>query len=290
MSLSGIKKKRAIIALLFILPAVVSFAIFRIFPMIYAFFLSFYNFKILGSKRVSFVGLGNYLHLLQDAVFWKVVANTLLYAALIVPITLSISLGLALLLNKKFKLTRLFETIYFLPIVTSMVAISVVWRMLYQPNFGLINHLLSQVGLAGPAWLLSPKYSLVSVAIVVIWTNIGYFIIIFLGGLNNIPRVYYDAARIDGAGNFACFTNITLPLLKPITLFVAVMLTITSLRIFTVVFLLTRGGPIDSSKPVVLLIYQYGFEFFRFSYATTLAVALFVIILTITVLEIKFIR
>ena len=291
MSRVGIKRKRVIIAFLFILPAMASFITFRIFPIIYAFFLSLFNIKILGSlKGVSFVGLENYLDLCRNAVFWRVVANTLLYAAIIVPITASISLGLALLLNKKFKLAKLFETIYFLPIVTSMVAISAIWSMLYQANFGLINHLFSLIGLAGPAWLLDAKYSLISVAIVIIWTNIGYYIVIFLGGLNNIPRLYYEAARIDGANDFTCFTKITLPLLKPIILFVIVMLTMISLKVFTPVYMLTRGGPMDSSKPLVLLLYQYGFEFYRYSYATTIAVALFMIILAITLLEFKFFR
>lgn len=205
------------------------------------------------------------------------------------PIGTILSLIVALLLNlEKLKLREFFKAVYFLPVVTTMAAIAIVWQRLYQTQFGLFNYLLSLMGIPKIGWLLDKKTVLLSIVIMTVWKNLGYYAIIFLAGLQMIPEIYYEAAIIDGANKFQCFKNITLPLSKPTTMFVIVMSTISAFQTFDQIYIMTEGGPMNSTKVVVLQVFQSAFEFFRFGYASAMAVILLIFILAMTIIQIKF--
>jgi multiple sugar transport system permease protein len=281
------KHRRWIWGYLFIIPVLLLFSVFRIYPLIRSFSLGFYQWNILSPIK-PFVGLQNYRELFEDAVFVQGFKNTIIYTVTLIFVGTIIALFLALLLNRKFKLKGTFKLVYFLPVITPMVAAAVIWEWLYQPQFGLFNGILKYLGLPTQQWLMSKDQALMSVIIFSMWKGVGYNMIIFLAGLQGIPNIYYEAARIDGANSFQCFKGITLPLLMPTTLFVIVMSTISTLQVFTQIYVMTEGGPINATMVVVLHIYKVGFDFLRFGYASAIATVLFIFILAITVLQLKF--
>lgn len=281
------KHRRWIWGYLFIIPVLLLFSVFRIYPLIRSFFLGFHQWNILSPIK-PFVGLQNYRELFEDAVFVQGFKNTIIYTVTLIFVGTIIALFLALLLDRKFKLKGTFKLVYFLPVITPMVAAAVIWEWLYQPQFGLFNGILKYLGLPTQQWLMSKDQALMSVIIFSMWKGVGYNMIIFLAGLQGIPNIYYEAARIDGANSFQCFKGITLPLLMPTTLFVIVMSTISTLQVFTQIYVMTEGGPINATMVVVLHIYKVGFDFLRFGYASAIATVLFIFILAITVLQLKF--
>lgn len=281
------KHRRWIWGYLFIIPVLLLFSVFRIYPLIRSFSLGFYQWNILSPIK-PFVGLQNYRELFEDAVFVQGFKNTIIYTVTLIFVGTIIALFLALLLDRKFKLKGTFKLVYFLPVITPMVAAAVIWEWLYQPQFGLFNGILKYLGLPTQQWLMSKDQALMSVIIFSMWKGVGYNMIIFLAGLQGIPNIYYEAARIDGANSFQCFKGITLPLLMPTTLFVIVMSTISTLQVFTQIYVMTEGGPINATMVVVLHIYKVGFDFLRFGYASAIATVLFIFILAITVLQLKF--
>ncbi|GAH47418.1 unnamed protein product, partial [marine sediment metagenome] len=242
----------------------------------------------------TFVGLQNYLVVFNDSVAIGAFKNTLIFVAMIVPLGMILSLGLALLLSRfikpKFKLREAYKLFYFLPVITNAVAVSLVWQGIYQPRFGLLNGVLASLGFSRQGFLYDPSQALASIAVFSLWQMCGYYMIIYLAGLENIPPVFYEAARIDGASKLQCFRYITLPLLAPITLFVVILWTIGSLQVFTPVYVMTQGGPINSTNVAVLYIYKSAFEYLKLGYGSSLAVVLFLLIFSITGLQLKISR
>jgi multiple sugar transport system permease protein len=269
-------------AYLFIAPIVILFGIFRVYPSIQTLAYSFFRVELLRG-RFTFIGFENFFDLLSDTIFLKAVVNTLIYVISIVPISAGLALILAVLFNTHFRLKEFFKAIYFAPMVTSTVAAAMVWLWLYNPQFGLFNVILKMFGLPSQPWLMSSHQALPSIIIFSIWKSLGYNLIIYIAGLQAIPDVYYEAARIDGAGSLQQFFKITLPLLTPTTTFILIYNSILSFQVFDQVFVLTGGGPAYATTVVVLELYQQAFLKYRFGYASAMAMVLFLFILSITI-------
>lgn len=270
----------------FVLPAAVFFLIINIIPMLYAFFLSFHDWDLLSSK-MRFTLLENYALLLRDPVFMRSLWNTALYAAIVVPLQLALALFFALLLNAGVRCVGLFRMIYFIPVITSMIAAGYIWKWLYDPTFGVLNYALSFFGLSCP-FLRSTTLSLPSIALMSVWKGLGFNVVIFLAGLQGIPDTVYEAARIDGTSRWRTLTRITIPLLNPTIVFLAVMGVMRSLKIFGEIFVMAEnGGPLNSTRSVVFHIVETSFESYRMGYGAAMTVILFVIIIAITVFQLK---
>lgn len=268
-----------------LLPNVVGFFLFMLVPVVATFVLSFMKYDML--TKPKFVGLGNYITMFSDPIVWEVTKNTALYTILTVPIGMCISLLLAVMLDQKIAFRRFYRAAFFLPSITSMVVVAIVWQWIYNPEFGIMNYFLSLFGIQGPKWLLDSRTSLVSLAIVGIWKSAGYNMIIFLSGLQGISTSYYEAAKLDGAGIWQQFRYITLPLLKPTTFFIFVMSVISSFQVFDQVMLMTEGGPGRSSSVLVHYLYQNAFQYFKLGYACAIAYLLFFIIMGITIFNMR---
>lgn len=266
-------------------PNLVGFLMFTLFPVIASLLLSFTSYDILTPPE--WVGLYNYEEMfVYDKIVSQVVRNTLIYTACVVPIGIFLSLMLALALDQKIKFVRIFRSAFFMPVITSAVAVSLVWQWLYNPDFGLLNSFLKMVGVTEPpAWLNSQVYALPAVIVTSIWKNLGYNMLLFLAGLQNISTTYYEAAELDGANGVQRFMHITWPLLSPTTFFVFVMSVISSFQVFDLVQLMTRGGPGRATSTLVHYIYQNGFKFFYVGYASALAYLLFAMVLVITLIN-----
>lgn len=266
-------------------PNLLGFMLFTLVPVIASFVLSFTNYDILTAPE--FVGLANYEEMFRyDRIVGQVVRNTLVYTASVVPIGMFLSLMLALALDQKIKFVKIYRAAFFLPVITSAVAVSLVWQWLYNPDFGLLNSLLRMLGMQDPpAWLNSQVYALPAVIITSIWKNLGYNMLLFLAGLQNISITYYEAAELDGANGLQKLRHITWPLLSPTTFFVFVMSVINSFQVFDLVQLMTRGGPGRATSTLVHYIYQNGFKFFYVGYASALAYLLFAMVLVITIIN-----
>lgn len=279
-------KLEYVAAFLFLLPNIIGFIIFTLWPMIYSFFLGFVKWGLI--NEASFVGLDNYKEIFRDNIFWVCLKNTAVYSFVKVPLNLFLSLLLAILLNQEIKGRNFFRTIAFLPAVCSSVAVAIIWKpLLESTQNGLINHMLGFIGISPIPFLSSTTWALPSVIGVGIWKELGYFMIIYLAGLQGIPSSYYEAASIDGANARTKFFNITLPLLAPTTFFAFVTSLIGSFQIFDLTSVLTTGGPANSTNTLVMYIYQNGFRWFRMGYASSLALILFVIIFTVTMIQSK---
>jgi multiple sugar transport system permease protein len=275
-------------AYLFILPSLLFLAIFVVYPILSAFWLSLHRYTLL--EPPAWNGLTNYRLLLEDQRFVKALGNTFLFALMTVPVGTVISLLLAVLINRALRAIVFFRTAYYLPVVTSFVAVSFIWLWIYEPQFGLLNQVLGAVGLPTPAWLRDPATALLSIALLSIWKNAGYNMIIFLAGLQGIPQYLYEAAEIDGASAVQRFRYITVPMLSPTTFFVFVVYFIGALQMFVQAWILTQGGPLDSTLTVVYLIYQNGFENLKMGYASAMSVILFLFIALVTWINTRVVR
>lgn len=278
-------RKETVAGYLFLLPALGGILVFILGPVVAAIALSFTKWDLLTPAK--FIGLSNYQELIQDPMFRKVMLNTLIFTGASVPLSLILSLGLALALNQKIKGIVIFRTIYFLPVVSSMVAVSLVWRWLYNPNYGLLNYFLNLLHLPSINWLFSTTWAMPAVILMSVWKSLGYNMVIFLAGLQGIPQMYYESAKIDGAGKFQAFKNITLPLLSPTTFFVLVISIISSFQVFDQIFVMTSGGPAHATEVIIYYIYHNAFQIFRMGYASALAFCLFIIIFALTLLQIR---
>jgi multiple sugar transport system permease protein len=270
-------------AYLFLTPALAAIFIFFILPVIAAFVMSFTDFDIysLGNIQfVRFVGFRNYLQLFNDPLFWQALQNTFYFVLVGGPLSVAVSLAAAILLNSKLvRFKSFFRVIYFAPVVTTLVAIAVVWRFVYHPRFGLLNYFLSFFGVNPIDWLGDPTYAMPAIILLAVWKNFGYNMIIFIAGLQNIPDELYEAARIDGANARQQFLYITIPMLAPTTLFVSIITMIGYFQLFAEPYVMTQGGPLNSTLSIVLLMYQQGFRWWNMGYSASLAFVLFVIIL-----------
>jgi multiple sugar transport system permease protein len=278
-------------ALIFLTPALVLIAVFFFAPVIAGFLLSLTDFDLytIGNPHnLRFVGARNYADLLGSGIFWTAFRNTLYFALVGGPLTMMASLGSALLINAR--LTRwkaFFRTVYFIPVVTSLVAVSIVFKYLYHPRFGIINLALAKVGIQGPDWLGDPRLAMFSIILLAVWRGFGYTMIIFIAGLQNIPEELYEAARIDGAGAWRQFRHVTLPMLGPTFLFVGIVTVIGQLQIFGEPYVMTAGGPLNQTLTAVMLMYQQGFKFWRMGYAAAVAFVLFLIVGAATLLQLR---
>ena len=293
---------------LYILPALAVVVVFRIVPILSSFLASLTEYDIGGFH--GFTGLENYARMFSDARFWSSVSNTVFFVLGVVPLGIAIPLLLAVLLRGKLFAKGFYRTVYFLPVVTSAVAVSVVWTWLFNPEAGPLNSvlaalgmdplmwlreprgvfdmLLSPLGVSLPGVLAGPSLALVSLMIVSVWKSIGYNTVLFLAGLENIPGEYYEAARLDGARRLAIFRHVTWPLLSPTTYYVLIMSTITSFQTFALVYVMTPppgGGPLGTTNLLVFYLYQKAFDRFDIGYASAISVFLFVVLLGLTILQ-----
>lgn len=276
--------RRYLGAYIFVAPLVVSFTIFRLYPAFQTLRYSFCQVELL-KQKIAWVGFQNFLDLLDDEIFLRSFVNTLKYCLYMVSASTVLGLVLATLLNARIRINSFFKAVYFSPYITSTVAAAMVWWWLYNPQFGLLNAILRLLHLPPQPWLTSSRQALMAVIIFSVWKIVGYNIIVFVAGLQAIPGVYYEAARIDGAGPLTAFFRITLPLLVPTTTFILIYNTILAFQVFDQVFVLTGGGPAHASTVIVLEIYQQAFLKYRFGYAAAMAMVLFVCILGITIVQ-----
>lgn len=282
------KREQWVVGYGFLLPDLIGLAMFVVLPIIGAFYISFHDWSGIGTREWS--GLDNYRTLLQDEAFLQSLKVTAIYTFSFVPLLFVISLGLALLVNQGLYLTGLLRSAFFAPYMVSLVVASVLWSFMLLDPAGVVNTIIGWIGLDPQPWLGSTRFALVSVIIVTLWQSVGYSMIIFLAGLQDIPRVYYDAARIDGAGAWARFRYITLPLLKPTSVFVLVISFIGAFQLFDPIFVMTQGGPANATTTTVYYIYQQAFQFLELGYASALSVALFAIILVFSLLQLRVFR
>jgi multiple sugar transport system permease protein len=291
---TGRRMQQSFTGWLFALPWTTIFIVFMALPIVASFVLSFTDYGIANLQNpfdVHFIGVQNYVHMLQDQTFVTSALNTVYIVVIGVPLNIAFSLLVAMGINRGVNAVRtIFRLGYYLPVVTSFVAIAVVWRFLLDADLGLVNRLLHLVGLQSPNWLGNPKLALFSVIFVIVWHNIGAGMIIFLAGLQGIDTALYEAAQIDGAGTFALFRHITLPLLRPTLLFVTVLTSIGFLQAFQEPFVMTQGGPLNSTLTVQMYLYQQGFNFFNLGYASAIGYVLFVAIVILALVQFRLLR
>ncbi len=278
--------KKNLTAYSFILPNFLGFAIFTLIPVIFAFILSFLNWD--GANPISFAGLDNFKRLMTDTTFKIALKNTLVYSIATVPLTLVASLGIAILLNKKIFGRNFFRTVFFFPYVASLVAVAVVWNMIFNPSMGVVNSFLMSLGITNPpGWTSSTTWAMPVIVFVSIWKNMGYYMVIYLAALQGIPRDLYEAASIDGANGWQQFKKITLPMLTPTTFFVSIMLTISCFKVFDLVYMMTQGGPGRSTTVLVSHIYNTAFKEFSYGYSSAISMILFMIVLLVTIVQFR---
>lgn len=288
------QQRHTLWAYIFLAPALIFFAIFVVFPLLRALQYSLYDWP-LGAPTKTFIGLANYQRLLfNDPIFLKSVWNTLRFTVGTLIPTQILALMLAMLLNQQRLMGKgFFRTVYFIPVVSSLVAVGFVWRWLLEPSFGMVNFLLRSIGLPGPGWLASPMWALPGVMFMTIWRDVGFYMVIFLAGLQTIPRVYYEAAAIDGADNWSQFRHVTLPLLNPTIVLTTVIGIINGLQVFTSVYVMTGGGttmpggPLNSTRTIVLHIVEAAFRSRNMGYASAAAFILFLMILVFALVQIR---
>lgn len=267
----------------FILPVLILFLTFRVWPNIQAFIISFQDYRISGESE--FIGLANYQRLLDDPIFWGAMRVTVVYALIAVPLTTVVAMALALLINRALEGISFFRALYFLPYITSFVMVAVIWKTIYRRNDGLLNQLLDVFSLGPVPWLESQELVLPSIAIMATWKGVGYSMMILLAGMRSIPASYLEAAAVDGATPRQRFFHIVLPLLRPIIFFVVVIETISSFQIFDAIYVMTAGGPIRASYSLVYMMYDEGFGFFDFGYASAIGVVLFGMVLMVSLIQ-----
>ncbi|NMB20217.1 MAG: sugar ABC transporter permease [Firmicutes bacterium] len=276
-------------ALLALLPSFIIFVAFTLYPIVYSLYLSFFNASLLSPNR-TFVGLTNYSNLLQNPTFQKAVKNTIYYTLGVVPFGIALSLLVAVLLNGRLRLRSFFRAAFFAPVITSMVAVSIVWTWMLEPNYGLINNLLGLIGIAGPGWLTDPAWAMPSVILLSIWKNLGFNMVIFLAGLQNIPTEIYESASLDGVTPFQKTLYVTVPLMRGPIAFAVIVSMIKSMQVFGQIYVMTGGGPANSTMVIVYYLYQQAFEFYRSGYASAIAWVLFVAILLLTLIQNRLMR
>ncbi len=291
--------QKALTGYAFFLPNLLGFLAFFAIPLVWSFYLGFTRWD--GFSAPEFVGLQNFTSFLlknplaasdSPYYFWKSLKNTLYYCVGSIPTSIAISFFLAVLLNAKLRGMRFFRAVYFLPVVSSVVAVSLLWRWLFACEFGPINYILGQIGGSSwrLGWLSSPKWAMPALIIMAIWRSLGYNIVIFLAGLQGIPTSFYDAALVDGANNWQIVRHITLPLMTPSIFFVLVMSTIGGLQVFSEAYTMTAGGPARSTLTVVYNLYQQGFSFLHLGMASAMGWALFLLIFVLTIIQTRLSR
>lgn len=284
---NALRRRETLAAYGFLLPNLIGFLIFTLLPVVAALLISLTDWNLLQPPK--WVGLQNFATLAQDALFRKVLGNTAIYVLGTVPVQMILALLVAMALNQGLPGTLFFRAAFFMPVVTSAVAIALVWRWIYNADFGVLNSFLYMLGVSDPPnWLTSTRWALPSVMIMSVWQQIGFSMVLFLAGLQGVPEHLYEAARIDGAGPFQRLLFITVPMLTPTTFFVFVINIINSFQVFDQAFIMTGGGPANATNTIVYNIYQNAFQFFKMGYAAAMAWVLFAIIFIVTVVQFRF--
>ena len=285
------RARREWTAYLFLAPGLLLFSLFTVFALGFAFYLTFHEWSIIEPDK-PFVGLDNYKDMIHDERFRRSIFNTLYFTGASVPLGMLVGLGIALLLNQPLRGRGILRTLYFLPVVTPFVVVSIIWKWLYNGDFGLFNYYLLKTNLIDEplAWLADKQLAMPAVVLMTVWSSVGFSMVVYLAGLQSIPEELYEASRVDGAGWWARLRHITLPLLAPTTLFLLVMGIIGSFQVFTQIFVMTSGGPVDRTTTMVFFIYESAFKFYEMGYASTLAFLLFLMLLGFTALQLRLYR
>jgi ABC-type sugar transport system permease subunit len=286
-----VTRRRAwsIVPYLFIAPAMVGLGLFKLYPIMEGLRLSFYDVRPI-ARTQEFVGLANFLELVRDPVILRATWNTLLFNLLVTPTQIVLALGLAVLVNRKGKAVQVFRSLFFMPAVISLVVASIVWKLMYAPDSGLINGVLITVGLPAQTFLTSQAQAMASVMGMVVWKGIGYWMVILLAGLKDIPEGIQEAAIVDGAGPSRRFFSITLPLLSPTLLFVVVADTVINFLLFVPVYVMTQGGPSEATTLLMFEVYRNAFIYTRFGYASAISTALLLVIALAVSTQMRFLR
>ncbi len=280
----SLRTREAIDAYVFMSPAILGLLLFTVGPMVASLFLSFTQYDMLGSAQ--WIGLQNYRDLFSDPLFWKSLRVSAIYSLVSVPAQLVLALMVAVLLNQKMRGVYIFRSIFYLPTVISGVAVAMLWRWIFNPEFGVINTLLEKIGIQGPGWLTSETWALPALIITSLW-GIGGTMLIYLAGLQGIPQELYEAAEIDGAGRFQRFRRLTIPLISHVTFFNLVLGIIGALQVFTDAFVMTGGGPNNSTLFLAVYLYRSAFQYLKMGYAAAVAWVMFLIVMVLTLLVFK---
>ena len=280
------KNSKRFTVIFFLLPSLFGLIFFSLTPMVSSFFISLTDWDVIsGSPKI--LGFSNYLNILQGEEFWRTLKNTLYFIVLYIPLMLLTSLSVANLLNSKYKGIAMYRAIYYIPVITSWVAGALIWRWVLSPQYGVVNTILSYIGINGPGWLYDEIWAMPGIVLASIWKDVGFFSLILLAGLQGINPTYYEAAEIDGANGWQKFRKITLPLLSPTIFFVIIISIINSFQLFPQVMIMTEGGPHGATQVMVERIYKYAFEYYKMGYASAFSWLLFIIIFIATLVQLK---
>lgn len=275
--------KKSIISYFLVSPYLVHLILFISFPVIFSVVLTFHKWNIL--SEMQYVGLDNYIRLFQDRLFWKALFNTMTFLIIHIPLQIIIALSLAYFLDQKILFKGFFRATFFLPVVISGVVVTMVWQQLYMVDSGLINKLLVSIGLGKVEWLTNKNIAMISIAIMATWKNVGLYVILFLVGLQSVPRRYYEAADVEGANQWQKFRYITLPAINPTIFMVTILSTIGGFNLFIEPYIMTGGGPLNSTLSAMLYIYKQAFEYYHMGYSATLGILFAFIIMMVVAIQ-----
>lgn len=282
------RTKNKLLPYIFVSPYILHFLMFVAFPVIFSIVLTFHKWNII--SPMEFAGLNNYVRLFNDAVFFKSIGNTLIFLVIHIPLQIIVALFIAEILNQNIKFRGFYRSAFFLPVVVSGVVVTMLWQQLYGFDSGLLNRLLISVGLPKVGWLIDPGMAMPSIAIMATWKNVGLYIILFLVGLQTVPPHYYEAAELEGANHWQKFFKITLPMINPTIFMVVILSTIGGFSLFIEPYIMTGGGPLNSTISAVFYIYKQGFFYYQMGYATTLGLFFAMLILLVIVIQKKFVE
>ena len=280
--------KKSFTSYLMVSPYVIFFLTFVAFPVLFSFVLMFHRWNII--SPMEFVGINNFTRLIQDRMFFRSLLNTIIFLAIHIPLQIGVALFLAEMLNQKVRLRGFFRAAYFLPVVVSGVVVTILWQQLYGFDTGLLNRVLVKLSLSKVGWLVSPKLAMPSIALMATWKNVGLYIVLFLVGLQTVPPQYYEAADLEGANHWQKFRHITLPAINPTIFMVVILSTIGGFSLFIEPYIMTGGGPLNSTLSTILYIYKQGFFYYHMGYAATLGIEFALIILLVIIIQRKFIE
>jgi len=277
--------RKALTVLLFLFPNLIGFLLFSLVPVLASLVLSLFKWDLLTPP--VFVGLENFRHLLHDQDFWAALRHTLTFIAGYIPLALVVGLGAALALNQKLRGLAFYRTAFFLPVISSWVAVALIWKWLFNPSYGVVNYLLSLIGIAGPAWLFDEHWAMPAIILASVWKDTGFIAVLYLAGLQGISKEYYEAASLDGADPWQQFRYVTWPLLTPTTFFVVIISLINSFQVFDQVYVMTEGGPVGATSVLVEQIYKHAFKYGQMGYASAMSWALFALVFAATLVQMR---
>ena len=285
---AGKLSKAKLLPYLMVSPYLLFVLVFVVFPVLFCLFLTFHKWNIIAPMQ--FAGMDNYSRLFQDRLFWKAIGNTLKFLLLHIPLQLIVSLSLAWLLNHKIRAVSFFRASFFMPVIVSGVVVTILWQQLLGYDTGLINKMLMSIGLNKVGWLVDPDMAIYSIAVMATWKNVGLYVILFLVGLQTVPPQYYEASELDGASRWQQFYHITLPMINPTIFMVVILSTIGGFSLFIEPYIMTGGGPLNTTLSAVLYIYKQAFQYYNMGYSATLGFFYAIMIMTVVVLQKKFIE